>query len=295
MGCEAVGRMLDGARRAARPTLSFEMFPPKGTLTVERAREVASDLAVLRPDFVSVTCSAGGSGNGSDGATTAIAAMIQDEFSVASVAHLTCVGATRQTVADTLADMRAHGVRTVMALRGDLPEGVSEHHGDYELACDLIPELKEAGFCAGAAAYPEGHITCTDRRTSLEHLKAKQAAGADFFVTQLAFDNEDILQFVDAARRARITVPIVCGVMPFVSKSQITRMVFLCGASLPSPVIKLLARYENDPASLAQAGIEYACGQLEGLVAEGVDGVHVYTMNRADVARAAREAVAGAR
>ena len=145
----------------------------------------------------------------------------------------------------------------------------------------------------GAAAYPEGHVECLDFDESIKHLKQKQDAGASFFVTQLFFDNECFYRFRELADAAGITVPITAGIMPFTSKQQVTRMVFTCAASLPAPVIKILARYEDDPASLRAAGIEYACRQLEDLAAHGVDGLHVYTMNRADVAAAAMSALRG--
>ena len=149
----------------------------------------------------------------------------------------------------------------------------------------------DAGFCVGGAAYPEGHLTCDDLPTSVKHLKQKQDAGAGFFVTQLFFDNDYFYRFLELADAAGITVPITAGIMPFMSKQQITRMVFTCAASLPSPVIKILARYEDDPESLRQAGIEYACRQLEDLKAHGAEGLHVYTMNRPDVARACMSAL----
>lgn len=139
----------------------------------------------------------------------------------------------------------------------------------------------------GAAAYPEGHIDCDSLRLNVEHLRQKQDAGASFLVTQLFFDNDCFYRFREGAEAAGITVPITAGIMPFMSKAQIQRMVFMCGASLPSPIIKLLARYEDDPASLRQAGIEYACRQLTDLQAHGVDGLHVYTMNNPEIARAA--------
>lgn len=268
--------------------VSFEIFPPKGDLTLESAREVAGGIARINPDFISVTYSAAGSGNGH--ATNAIAAMIQDELGIPSVAHLTCVSATDASLEAAIADMKARGVSTVLALRGDLVAG-QEPSPRYRFAKDLIPVLKDAGFCVGAAAYPEGHITCEDDAVNIEHLKQKQDAGADFFVTQLAFDNEHIYRFLDAADAAGITAPITCGIMPFMSKSQISRMVFMCGASLPSPVIKLLAKHEDDPAALRQAGVDYACAQLVDLAAHGVDGVHVYSMNHPDIAEATIQAL----
>lgn len=287
-----IDQIFADARTAGAQPVSFEMFPPKGELTLERAREVAAQFATDEPDFISVTYSAGGSGNSA--ATARIASMISTEFGIPSVAHLTCISLTRDTLAEKISEFRAAGVENVLALRGDLPAGMSEEEaGDiaFPYAKDLIPALVDAGFCVGGAAYPEGHLTCNDLPTSVKHLKQKQDAGAGFFVTQLFFDNDYFYRFLELADAAGITVPITAGVMPFMSKQQITRMVFTCAASLPSPVIKILARYEDDPESLRQAGIEYACRQLEDLKAHGAEGLHVYTMNRPDVARACMSAL----
>ena len=283
-----VDQIFAEARAAGAQPVSFEMFPPKGELTLERAREVAGSFAPLAPDFVSVTYSAGGSGNSA--ATAQIAQMISTEFDIPSVAHLTCISLTPDTLAAKIEEFRAAGIENVLALRGDLPAGMSEADAEnitFPYAKDLVPALVDAGFCVGGAAYPEGHLTCDDLLTSVKHLRQKQDAGASFFVTQLFFDNEYFYRFRELADAAGITVPITAGIMPFTSKQQITRMVFTCAASLPAPVIKILARYEDDPASLREAGIEYACRQLEDLAAHGADGLHVYTMNRADVAQAA--------
>ncbi len=277
------------ARANGRIPVSFEMFPPKGELTLERAREAAEKLCACAPDFISVTCSAGGTGD--SGATADIAAMIERDFGVSSVAHLTGIGRTRTELAERIAAYRKAGVENVLALRGDLPEGADAACGDFSFAYQIIPALVEAGFCVGAAAYPEGHIACDDLAESVRHLRLKQDAGASFLVTQLFFDNDLFYRFRELADAAGITVPITCGIMPFMSKQQVTRMVFMCGASLPSPVIKLLARYEDDQESLMHAGIDYACRQLEDLAAHGVDGLHVYTMNRPSVARAAMAAL----
>ena len=271
--------------------VSFEIFPPKGDLTLTAARAMAAELAQLGPSFVSVTCSAGGSGNGQ--ATPAIAAMIADEFDVPTIAHLTCINASAASIADAITDMRERGIANVLALRGDLIPG-AEPSPAFRHAKDLIPLLVDAGFCVGAAAYPEGHIACESDAASIEHLKMKQDAGAQFFVTQLCFDNERIFRFMDAADHAGITLPITHGIMPFMSKDQISRMVFMCGASLPSAIIKLLAKYEHDADALRQAGIEYACGQLVDLARHGVAGLHVYCMNKPEVARAAVAAVRAA-
>lgn len=262
--------------------LSFEIFPPRGDLTEVEARRVADELAELNPAFISVTYSAGGSGN--SGATMTVASLIQNELGVPSVAHLTCQGLTRDMLEEKIAEMRAAGIKNVLALRGDPRPDAPQ--GDFAYAADVIPVLREAGFCVGAAAYPEGHVTCTSLEDDIAHLREKQDAGAQFLVTQLFFDNEDFFRFRDLAARAGITAPITCGIMPFMSKNQVSRMIFMCGASLPSPIIRLLNRYEGDDEALRRAGIEYAAAQLRGLRDAGADGLHVYTMNKPAVARA---------
>ena len=281
------------ANAAARGSLpvSFEMFPPKGELTLERAREVGEEFARIAPDFVSVTYSAGGSSN--NAATTQIASMLTDELGLASCAHQTCISLRHTDLPAKIDELHQAGIVNVLALRGDVPQGVPTGPGsaDYRYAMDIIPAHVEAGFCVGGAAYPEGHIECDDLDRSITHLKMKQDAGASFFVTQLFFDNDFFYRFHERARAAGITVPITAGIMPFMGKQQISRMVFMCGASLPSPVIKLLARFEDDPDSLRAAGIEYACRQLEDLADHGVDGLHIYTMNRPSVASAAMSAL----
>lgn len=267
--------------------VSLEIFPPKGELVPESARKMLEGITGPRPDFISVTCSAGGSGNSQN--TSIIASMIQEEFAIPSIAHMTCVGATDETVQLAIDDLKDKGIKTVLALRGDLPADYVPTKFQY--AKDLAPVLVDAGFCVGAAAYPEGHIACERMADNLDHLKQKQDAGASFFVTQLAFDNDIICRFNEQAKAAGVTAPITIGIMPFLSKDQISRMVFLCGASLPAAIIKLLAKYEHDAVALRQAGIEYATQQLIGLAERGVDGLHVYCMNHADIAQATLDAL----
>lgn len=277
------------ARIQKRQLISYEIFPPKGDLTMENARTVAGNLAELQPDFISVTFSAGGSGNSQ--ATSNIVQMIQDDFNIPTMAHLTCYGATKESVANHIKDYRARGINNVLALHGDPIPGVEPK--DFRYAKDLIELLADEGFCVGAAAYPEGHLNCFDEEANIRHLCEKQAAGANFFITQLFFNNDLYYRFWDKALNAGISVPIEVGIMPFLSKGQITRMVFTCGASLPSKIVKLLSKWEHDEVSLRKAGIEYACEQLIDLSDHGVDGLHVYVMNHADVARATTEALRG--
>ena len=266
---------------------SIETFPPKGELGLEEARSLVGKLVDLSPSFVSVTHSAGGGGN--TALTAQIAEMGHDEFGLTTMAHLTCMGTTRQHMAEAIGDMRSRGIENVFALRGD--PSPDRRPIDYSYAKDLIPELRDAGFCVGAAAYPEGHADTLDLRQSVRYLKEKEEAGAQFFVSQLFFDNRLAYKFLDECRAARIHAPISFGIMPFMSKKQVTRMIFMCGASLPAPLVKILSRYEDDPESLRKAGVEYAIRQLVGLAQHGVDGLHLYSMNRPEMAREVFEAV----
>lgn len=267
--------------------LSFEIFPPKGELPMEEARDVLAELTKLDPAFVSVTYSAGGGGN--TGFTSQIAQLGQDTFNMNMMAHLTCMGSTRADIEASIGLMKERGVQNVLALRGDPVPG--KELTDFHYAKDLIPLLREAGFCVGAAAYPEGHAECLDLDEDVRRLKEKQDAGAQFFVTQLFFDNRFAYKFLDKCRAARVRVPITFGIMPFMSKAQVSRMIFMCGASLPAPLVKLLARWEHDPDGLRKAGIEYAIQQLIGLAQHGVDGVHLYSMNKPEIAREITEAI----
>lgn len=268
---------------AGKTPVSFEIFPPKGELGVETLCSVLGELRDLDPAFISVTCSAGGSGNGTGGKTAMLAELVQREYGVTSLAHCTCINAKRADIDSTAADLRSRGIGNILALRGDRTPGAEP--GDFTHASDLIEALAGRDFCIGAACYPEGHITCDSPEADLDHLYEKQQAGASFFVSQLFFDNACFLRFLDAARSRGITRPIIPGVMPILSKAQITRMIFLCGASLPAQIVRLLYRYEDSPEDLRRAGIEYAAKQLCDLAAHGVDGVHIYTMNQPDIAR----------
>ncbi|MCL2495902.1 MAG: methylenetetrahydrofolate reductase [Clostridiales bacterium] len=280
--------------RQKRPVFSLEVFPPKKETDsdVEALYGTLAHIAKLSPDFISVTCGAGGIGGKNK--TADIADHIQKQHGVISLAHLTCAAATRMEVGSTLTDMRLCGVDNVLALRGDIPfDAQPDALADYRHAEELIRDLRgrDKDLCIGAACYPEGHIECDDFETGIVHLLRKQEAGADFFITQLFFENEVFYRFMERAGAAGITLPVSAGVMPILSRAQIQRMIFLCGASLPSRIIKILHKYEHQPSDLRAAGIEYAAAQVKELAEHGAAGVHIYTMNRPEIAEACASAL----
>jgi len=266
-----------------RQTLSFEVFPPKKDADIPKIYDVIRELAAISPDFVSVTY--GASGRERTEKTVDIAANIESGFGIPALAHLTCVSATKAEIEDILLKLRARGIDNILALLGD-PVPDAPPGPDYRHASDLIRQIRAAdmGFAIGAAAYPEGHIRCPRFSDDIRHLRMKEEAGADFFITQLFFDNEIFYRFLDIARASGVTKPISAGIMPILGRQQIERMIFMCGVSLPSGVIKLLYRYEHDSISLRKAGIEYAARQAQELLRKGVDGIHIYTMNQPDIA-----------
>lgn len=272
---------------ARKQTFSFEIFPPKGELPIEKAREVCRELAKNDPDWISVTFSAGGTGN--SGNTFAIAHVLEGELGVNALAHLTCMGATVDDVDRNLDAIRDAGIQNVLALRGDRMPG--RDVVDFSYASDLIAHIKKRApeLCVGAACYPEGHVECEDFESSMRHLYLKQEAGADFLVSQLFFDNEDFYRFREMCLRYRVRIPVVAGIMPFTSEAQIKRMAFTCGASIPAKVIKRLVAAGDDPMDQARAGMEYACEQIRDLAANGVDGIHIYSMNHPEIGHATHD------
>ncbi len=274
---------------AAGQTFSFEIFPPKGELPLEKAYEVAGSLAAHKPDWISVTYSAGGSGNSEN--TVDIAEAIEKRLGTTALAHLTCMGATAADVDRYAGRLEAAGVQNILALRGD--RRPDRDVVDFGHASDLIAYLRQAhpDFCIGAACYPEGHVESPTEESDFEALYKKQEAGADYLVSQLFFSNEDFYRFREKCLRHRVKLPIVVGIMPFTSVNQIQRMAFNCGASIPAKVVKRLVQAGDDPQSQAQAGIDYACEQLCDLAANGVDGLHVYSMNKPSIAAAAAGAL----
>ena len=256
--------------------ISFEIFPPKGELDPATIGNVLDGMSRLAPDFISVTYSAGGGGNSKK--TIELAGAIQKDYYIESIAHMTCINSSRDEVDSVIDSIVGAGIKNVLALRGDIVEGKAPT--DFKYAKELIPLLKDRGICVGAACYPEGHVSCEDVDADVDFLKEKQDAGADFFLSQLFFDNSAFYRFMERAARHGITKPVSAGIMPILSKSQIMRMIFMCGASLPRDIILILNKYENDPESLRKAGIEYASKQIIDLIKNGAQGIHIYSMNR---------------
>lgn len=285
-------RIADVYRRKETP-FSFEIFPPKGEMNTEELRDMLVGIAGTDPAFISVTCSAGGTGNSRN--TARLAGIIQREFNVPSLAHITCINSSKEDLKEYIGEIKSEGIESVLALRGD--KTADSKAGDFCFASELISYLKQnTDFCIGAGCYPEGHIACESLNKDIDHLKEKQDAGADFLISQLFFENAYFYDFVDKVRARGITIPIDAGIMPFMSKSQITRMIFMCGASLPAKVIRMLSRYESDPESLMRAGMEYAYDQITDLLKSGAaDGIHIYSMNKPEVAKFEAKAIKNAK
>jgi len=263
------------------PVLSLEVFPPsKESASLSGVYRTVERLRGLSPSFVSVTYGAGGS---TRRRTVEIASEVRRRWGIESLAHLTCACHSRADISETLDDVLERGVENILALRGDVPEGVPSESAfrDYRYASELVREARRrADFGVAAACYPEGHVECRRISDDLDHLREKVDSGVDFLITQLFFDNRIYFDFVDRARALGIDVPIVPGVMPLMSPRQIRRIVYLCGVSIPAEVLRLLDRWGDDAAGLRRAGTEYAVRQVRGLLDEGAPGVHLYTMNR---------------
>jgi methylenetetrahydrofolate reductase (NADPH) len=263
-------------------TRSFEFFPPKDDDGFTALYRAIDRLRPLQPGYVSVTYGAGGSTRQK---TVDLAGRIQNEIGIRSVAHLTCVGHTKEEIGGILDGLWDAGIRNVLALRGDPPKGQSEFvktEGGFAFASELISYIAERnpGFCILTSGYPEGHIHCLNKVRDLEHLKAKQDAGASVIVTQFFFDNAEFYRWKEQARAMGITVPIVAGIMPVVSVAGIKRMVSLSGARIPNPLLVALEKVEGDNDAVAQVGTQHALEQCRDLIASGTEGIHFYTLNR---------------
>ena len=267
--------------RQDRPTLSFEVFPPKTSDSYESVAQATQEIAALRPDFMSVTYGAGG---GTSSYTIGIAAGISQKYGVDTLAHLSCVSSTREHVHKMLAEMKAQGIQNVLALRGDIPVGGAPAH-DYQYAAQLVRDIKASGdFCVGGACYPEGHPEAPTKNADIDHLKEKMEAGCEFFTTQMFFDNNILYNFLYRIREKGITVPVVAGIMPVTNGKQIARICKLSGTYLPEKFKAIVDRFGDNPAAMRQAGIAYATNQIIDLIANGVEHIHIYSMNKPEIA-----------
>ena len=267
--------------------LSFEVFPPKTDSAFESVKTATEEIARLRPSFMSVTYGAGG---GTSRYTLDIAKNIKGAYGVPTLAHLTCVSSTRETVRIQIELLKEAGIENVMALRGDLPEemkGSDRSHWDYRHATQLIRELRESGanFCIGGACYPEIHPESPNQAEDIRFLKEKVDAGCSFLTTQMFFDNNLLYNFLYKIREAGISVPVVAGIMPITNANQVERAIKLSGSHMPQRFKSLVDKFGTDAAAMKQAGIIYATDQIIDLYANGVTNIHVYTMNKPDVAR----------
>ena len=271
---------------ADTPHLSFEVFPPKTETAFESVKNAAEEIARLSPSFMSVTYGAGG---GTSRYSLELCRDIEEKIGVPTIAHLTCVSSTHETVAKQIELMKASGIKNVMALRGDLtPElAASDREAwNYRHAIDLVRELKESDgdFCIGGACYPEVHPESLNSRDDIKYLKEKVDAGVDFLTTQMFFDNNLFYNFLYKIREAGITVPVVAGIMPITAANQVERAIKLSGSFMPQRFKSIVDRFGSDSASMKQAGIAYATDQIIDLYANGIMNVHVYSMNKPDVA-----------
>lgn len=268
---------------------SFEIFPPKKTAPVEIIYNTLEELKDLKPDFISVTYGAGGSGN--NVSTCEIAHTIKEKYGIEPAAHLPCINYTKDEITAILKDFEEHGIENILALRGDINPDIPPKK-EFKYASELVEFIKSKGdFDIAGACYPEGHVDTPDMVQDVLNLKKKVDAGASHLISQLFFDNQFFYSFVEKAKIAGIDVPIEAGIMPVTNKKSIERMVSMCGASLPPKFAKMMQKYENNPEALRDAGIAYAIDQIVDLVSNGVDGIHLYTMNNAYVARRISEAV----
>lgn len=268
-------------------SLSFEVFPPKTSDKYDSVKFATEEIAKLRPAFMSVTYGAGG---GTSKYTLDIAKNLKEDYGVSSLAHLTCVSSTRETVKARIEEIKNAGIENVMALRGDIPKDMENSDNSlwhYKHAVELINEIKNSGadFCIGGACYPEVHPESVNQREDIKYLKEKVDAGCDFLTTQMFFDNNLLYNFLYKIREAGIVVPVIAGIMPITNANQVKRAITLSGSFMPQRFKSIVDKFGSDPAAMQQAGIAYATDQIIDLYANGINNVHVYSMNKPDVAK----------
>ncbi len=274
----------------SRPSVSFEIFPPRKDAPFAPVKKVVERLALQKPSFMSVTYGASGNAQAN---TIAIASFVQT-LGVPALAHLTCVSATRDGMAEEISSLRRAGIENVLCLRGDLPKDSAEPPpGCFSHAVDLVRALRPSPFCLGGACYPECHPDCAHMEDDIDHLREKVDAGLDFVTTQMFFDNNVFYRYLAKLRDRGVTVPVIAGIMPVTNGRQIERICRLSGTYLPSRFKAIVDRYGDDPAAMLDAGVAYATEQIIDLFANGVGAVHIYTMNKPEVAERIMENIGG--
>ena len=271
--------------KSTEPHISLEVFPPKTDAGFAGVLNAVDEMAKLNPSFISVTYGAGG---GTSKNTVNIASHIKHDLGVTSLAHLTCVSSTRDTVHSVIDKLKENNIENILALRGDIPQDSNfPMPNHYKYACELIEDIKMQGdFCIGAACYPEGHVECEHKKEDIINLKTKVDCGVDFLTTQMFFDNNILYNFLYRIREKGITVPVLPGIMPVTNKKQIQRIGGMSGTQLPERFKAIVDRFGDNPKAMQQAGIAYATDQIIDLLANGVNHIHVYSMNKPEVAAA---------
>lgn len=267
------------------PVISFEVFPPNKNFTKEKLVEVTGQLAELNPDFISVTYGAGGTNKSG---TIDIASHIKNNLDIEVMSHLTCIGSKKQDISNYIQEIKKHNIKNVLALRGDIPQGRDEsiyNEGDYRYASDLINDIKNENITIAAAFYPETHFENNDLQ-DLIHLKNKVDLGVDFLISQIFFDNDKFFNFMEQAQKLNINVPLSAGIMPVTNAAQIKRITSLCKSSIPKKLEKILDKYGYDSESMKKAGFIYATEQIIELLANDIPAIHLYAMNKPEVAKA---------
>lgn len=271
-----------------KPTLSFEVFPPKKDTDFAQVEAASTQIAALNPSYMSVTYGAGGS---TKGLTIRLAEEIQKKYDVATIAHLTCVCAGKDSIRQALSDMKAAGIENILALRGDIPRDYEgEVFTDFAHASELAELIKACGdFCVGGACYPEVHPDSADRNADIEGLKRKVEAGCEYLTTQMFFDNNIFFNFMYRIREAGITVPVIPGIMPITKRAQVKNAVKLSGCNVPERFKNIVDRFGDTESAMSQAGVAYATDQIIDLIANGVNHIHIYSMNKPEIAKAIQD------
>lgn len=264
--------------------ISFEVFPPKTDSAFDSIEWSVRELAAFNPDFMSVTYGAGG---GTSQYTTKIASLIKNRLDTTALAHLTCASTPIDTINQILDTLKENHIDNVLAMRGDIPQGFEKPQGEYyNYAYELVKHIKEYGyFDIGGACYPECHPECDTLEKDIENLKNKVDCGVDFLITQLFYDNDTFYSFLEKVRKKSIYAPVFAGIMPITNIKQIDRIIGLSGTKLPYEVKAFLDKYSDNPEDLEKAGLEFAINQINDLLSNGVNGIHIYTMNKPYVAR----------